>query len=199
MILQEKTSIYSYEGFKEFMSRNLSGATAYNEEQITNIKLNTQRMKRIDKTFHPDEAIKELFRNATPATWVVIVEPWCGDGAQILPVLNKISEASQGKVKLKIILRDENPEIMDQYLTNGARAIPIVISMDPTTDNVLWSWGPRPTKIRELAEKFKQENPGFTHKDLVYNIHKWYAEDNGRSIIQDLATVQSRENLSHMM
>ena len=62
-------------------------------------------------------------------TLLVLAEGWCGDAAQILPVINKIAEYSS-LIDLKVVCRDENPELMDQFLTNGSKSIPKVIIID---------------------------------------------------------------------
>lgn len=188
--------IFSYSEFKEFMNQQLTHPSDYNAEQLENIKLNVHRVKRNEKTVKlPPEAIATFSNLRSNYTWLVIVEPWCGDGAQILPVLNMITEAAAGKIRLQIILRDKNPDVIERFLTNGTRSIPKVICSSNESQKILWTWGPRPTYIKGLADAFKTENPGYTHDELVYNIHKWYAADNGRSIIKDLIDIHRKNSV----
>ena len=84
------------------------------------------------------------------------IEGWCGDGSQILPYLAKMAHESNN-IQLKILLRDENPEIMDQYLTNGSKSIPKLISVD-SEDEEIFTFG----KYRGMTVKsVLQENPGY--------------------------------------
>ena len=50
-------------------------------------------------------------------------------------------------LELRIVLRDEHPEVMDRYLTNGSRSIPIVIALDEEFRE-LGHWGPRPRELQ---------------------------------------------------
>ena len=54
-------------------------------------------------------------------------EAWCGDVYRELPTVARIAEASG--MNLRIFLRDENPDIMDQFLSNNgkSRAIPVFV------------------------------------------------------------------------
>ena len=89
----------------------------HSEAMLNYTKLNIFRMKRLDKTTRLTEnALTQIKRENRKITWLVITEAWCGDAAQIIPVLNKLSEENEN-IDLKLILRDENPEVMDQFLT----------------------------------------------------------------------------------
>ena len=74
---------------------------------------------------------------------------------------------------------------MDQYLTNGSRSIPKLISVDKKTDTVLWSWGPRPKGAQDLFEELKAKN---TPKDeILETVQRWYIADKGNSIAAVIA------------
>ncbi len=156
------------------------------EERIRATKLNAQRMKRIDKQFNPGETIKLLLATANPHwKWVLITESWCGDGAQNIPVIAKIA-ALNPNIELKIVLRDENPKVMDMFLTHGSRSIPILICLEAETGHILGHWGPRPTHIDSLVQNFKNNNPTASHDELIQNLHGWHAHDKGSAMEADL-------------
>src|SRR5690606_29371501 len=122
-------------------SGDLDQTDAYLEYRL----LNQQRMKRLDKNFNLSESVQaKLKENERPVIWLVLIENWCGDGAQSMPVLNKMAEASPN-ISLKIVLRDQNLPLMDQFLTDGGRSIPKLIMLDENTSEVLDTWGPRPS------------------------------------------------------
>ncbi|EMR04222.1 thioredoxin family protein [Cesiribacter andamanensis] len=114
-------------------------------------RLNLQRMRRLNKTtVLIDEFRQALDRLEKPQLWVVITEGWCGDAAQIVPVMAKVAEYSS-KIGLKLLLRDEHPAVMDAYLTNGTRSIPKLIALEPQHLGELGSWGPRPRPHRRWS------------------------------------------------
>ena len=154
------------------------------EEKTHYTKLNFTRSKRLDKTGKiPTEHI-ETFKNINQKqTWLVISEPWCGDAAQNLPFLNKFAELSKN-VELKIVLRDENLELMDQFLTNGSQSIPILIVLDET-NNVLKTWGPRSKAATKLVSDYKEEH-GAIDDAFKEILQVWYNNDKGVSIVEDL-------------
>ncbi|WP_456463073.1 thioredoxin family protein [Lutibacter sp.] len=139
--------------------------------------LNDRRMDRLDKTLKvSSETLKSMSSLKKKFTFLVIAEGWCGDAAQILPILNKIAETST-KVDLKIVLRDENPELMNQFLTNGNQSIPKIIIID-NNNNVINSWGPRPSIAAKMVLDYKEKN-GSIDADLKKNLQLWYNKDKG--------------------
>ncbi len=161
-------------------------------EKINYAKLNFSRTKRLDKTAEIlNESIAAFENISEKQTWLVISEPWCGDAAQTLPFLNKIAQLSE-KIDLKIVLRDENPELMDQFLTNGSRSIPIVIMLDENL-NVLQTFGPRSTIATKLVTDYKTHN-GKIDDALKEMLQIWYNNDKGVSIVNDiLETIEVKD------
>ena len=97
-------------------------------------------------------------------------------------MLNKLT-AENKNIDLKLILRDENLEVMDQFLTNGTRSIPILIVLDSETLEVLNSWGPRPTEVQKMVMDAKseaqsnQEESKEIWDEVKKNSQLWYAKD----------------------
>jgi hypothetical protein len=160
-------------------------------EDLTNYSLlNDQRMKRLDKTIKiSEETIREFQKVSAPQTWLVITESWCGDAAQNLPVLNKIATASN-YIDLKVVLRDENLALMDLFLTNGGRSIPKLIVLD-NDNNVIDSWGPRPTVATKMVADYKEKN-GVLDKEFKQDLQIWYNKDKGQSIQEDFVSLATR-------
>lgn len=152
--------------------------------------LNIARMKRLDKTTKLSEETLQALKNIKEQqTWLVLTEGWCGDAAQVVPVLNKMAEA-QPLIQLRFILRDENLEIMDAFLTNGGRSIPKVIITKGDDNEVKNAWGPRPKELQDLVFVSKAERAKLTDPEAIkthteqekYDVQKWYAKDKTRSI-----------------
>lgn len=61
---------------------------------------------------------------------LVIAEDWCGDVIAGLPVLGKLAEAS-GTLNIRVFLRDQNEDLMNQYLNDGRfKSIPVIVFFD---------------------------------------------------------------------
>lgn len=154
------------------------------QEKIDYTKLNFSRTKRLDKTAKVSDKATEVFKNISEKqTWLIISEPWCGDAAQTLPFLNKIAQLSEN-IELKIVLRDENPALMNQFLTNGSMSIPILIMLDEDL-NVLQTFGPRSKVATKLLADYKTEHGAIddAFKELI---QVWYNNDKGVSIVNDI-------------
>lgn len=122
--------------------------------------------------------------SATPRKLLVITEDWCGDASNTVPVLAKLVEQTAG-LELRIIRRDEHPTVMDQYLTNGSRSIPIVIVLDARFGE-LGHWGPRPTELQAWV----MANRDTASKATLYpQIRKWYARDRGETTLREVLAV----------
>jgi hypothetical protein len=180
-------STYTYQEYKDLVRALLAEgkATGPNQsEDITNYSmLNDKRMKRLDKTIKiSDETISEIQTIDEPQTWLVLTEGWCGDAAQNLPVINKMAELNEN-IELKLVLRDENLELIDLFLTNGGQSIPKLIVLDKN-QNALNSWGPRPAIATKLVADYKATH-GVLDAQLKENLQVWYNKDKGKSTQDD--------------
>lgn len=181
----------SYETFfnitREQAEQGRTSGASQDTLLVESTRLNAQRMKRIDKQFEITPEVQEVLAGIDRAQkWIVITETWCGDSAQILPFIGKMAAAS-ARIELQIILRDENLDFMDQYLTNGrSRSIPKLVSFDAASGEELASWGPRPKLIQDQIDVFMKANPDASHEELVKEVHTWYAQDKGQAIISEL-------------
>jgi hypothetical protein len=160
----------------------------HSEEMLHYTKMNVHRMKRLDKTVEiSEEAAQAVERVQRPQIWLVLTEAWCGDAAQIIPMLQKMADLNSN-ITLKLILRDQHLDIMDQFLTNGkSRSIPKLVCLDADSLEILGDWGPRPELARLLYDDWKSsENEDY--RAISERLHKWYADDKTRSSQQELAS-----------
>lgn len=148
-------------------------------------KMNVQRMNRVDKTVSlTDDLISTINQLKDNYKFLVITEGWCGDAAQIIPVFNKIATVSLGRIDLKFVLRDKNLPLIDAHLTNGGRAIPVLIVLNESADQVLATWAPRPQVLQDLLKKWKKETTEMPI--LAEKLHGWYAKDKTQSTQEEL-------------
>ncbi|MEG2102244.1 MAG: thioredoxin family protein [Flavobacterium sp.] len=190
---------HSYAEYRKIVTDLLYEGKSTGSEQsesLTNYsKLNEARMNRLDKTVKiSEEVISKLQNLDNHYFWLVISEGWCGDAAQILPILNKMAHDSNKKIDLRIVFRDENTELMDHYLTNGGRAIPKVIIVCKEAGIVRADWGPRPKGASELMENYKKEF-GVIDEKIKTDLQLWYLADKGISVQEEL--VQIMENIKY--
>ncbi len=174
----------------KFVREGKTSGPEQSEELVQYTSLNEKRYKRLDKSIVIAEEKASFFKNyAKSITLLAITESWCGDAAQILPVINKITELNP-KIMLKLVFRDENEELMNQFLTNGGKAIPIVVVLD-LDDNVLAHWGSRPSIATKMVEEYKAQHGKLT-AEFKEDLQKWYNQDKGNNIIDDFVEILKR-------
>lgn len=156
------------------------------EDFVNYTKLGDARMRRLDKTVKISEEIQAVVKSvSTKKTWLVITESWCGDAAHALPVINKMADLNDN-IDLKIVLRDENVALMNQFLTNGGMSIPKLIQIKD--DAVTATWGPRPSTATVLVNDFKEAHGGLT-PEFKESLQVWYNKDKGQTIASDIASL----------
>jgi hypothetical protein len=135
----------------------------------------------------PADAVERAAR--VPGRWhlLVMVEDWCGDAVNTVPMLARLAELVD-TFDLRVVGRDANPELMDAHLTNGSRSIPIVMVLDEDFVEHGW-WGPRPTELQQWVL-----GPGqaLEKGERYRQVRTWYARDRGRSTIDEVLTVIER-------
>lgn len=158
------------------------------EKRIEFTALNLKRMERIQKTMQLNPEAKMLMEQSFPQHWVVITEAWCGDSAQNLPVIASMVNASQGKIKLTIILRDQYPEWMEHFHTEGTQSIPKLVVFDQHGD-LLFTWGSRPAMAQEIVKEWQRHRETETKDEMELKLHTWYAKNRGVDIQQELISL----------
>lgn len=179
----------SYKEYRDLVKQlTEEGSTSGNEKTealINYTKLNDRRMKRWDKTLKVSEEIQTKIKEfSTPITWLIITESWCGDAAHVIPALNKVAEMNSN-IKIKVVLRDENLELMDMFLTNGGRAIAKVIMIDDETGGVINTYGPRPSEATSYVNRFKAKYGTLT-PEFKEDLQHWYNDNKGQNVIEDV-------------
>lgn len=156
------------------------------EAYLEYTRLNHQRMNRWDKTLKISPRMTELVRTISESqVWIVITEAWCGDGAQAIPYLAALA-ALNPSIELKIIMRDEYPEVMDAYLTNGTRSIPKLVVMTADLSCELFTWGPKPQFLIDKQKAYKHDSQGVSYHDYSAEVHLWYARNKNHDLEQEL-------------
>ena len=178
----------SYDTYRKMVSDLLdegkSTGPNQSEALLNYSSLNDARMNRLDKrTKLTDKTVSALKSTKKNQTWLMITEGWCGDAAQIGPVVNKMSLETD-KVDFKVVLRDENEELMNQFLTNGSKSIPKLVVLDENNE-VISSWGPRPSIATKMVNDYKEKHGGLD-ADFKRDLQVWYNKNKGENIQEDI-------------
>ena len=194
---------YTYGTYRQLIddlfADNKTTGDNHSKAMLNYTKLNLSRMNRLDRKSRLTETtIDQLAKVEQPITWLVITEGWCGDAAQIVPVLNHMALENEN-ITLRFLLRDKNEAVIDAFLTNNARSIPKIIVLDTATREVLNSWGPRPAEVQKMVMDAKAE--GLATDDLALRkqisanaaeqLHLWYARDKTKAIQNEFLEVAS--------
>lgn len=179
-----------------FKNKILSeGISESNPKSTETLKLNLQRVKRVQQTYKVNEKLYEKIKDIDqPQSWILLTEDWCGDSAQTIPYIASFAELNP-LIDLSILLRDENPEIMDLYLTDGTkRSIPKLIAFN-LEGNELFQWGARPKEAQALVDKAKAD--GKTKEQFLTELHLWYSRDKGKSLEEEFIEILENILIPH--
>ena len=154
------------------------------KEYVQYYALGLQRMNRIFKTFKLNPAQETRVKSTSNnLKLLIITEGWCGDASQILPVVEKLTNALQ--VSTHYVLRDENLELMEKYKTNGAASIPIIIGVNEENEEA-FRFGPRPQAGMEMLARFKSNPDTYSADDFHEDLQKYYNNNKGEDIVNEI-------------
>lgn len=181
----------SYSEYRTLVSKLIDEGKSTGNEQTPDLlhysELNEVRMNRLEKTLKLDSGVFATLQNLkSKQTWLVISEGWCGDAAQILPIIKLMAEASEN-IELKIVLRDEHENLINQFLTNGAKSIPKLLLLDENV-NLINHWGPRPEAAKNLILEYKAQH-GVVDEPAKIALQKWYLDDKGISTQKEIVAM----------
>ena len=149
-------------------------------------KYNDERAIRVKEAYEMSSEFKAtLDAISEPQLWMVITEDWCVDSAYSLPIFYAAA-VSNSQIKIRILPRDSNLDIMDRYLTNEARSIPklVIFTME---GQELGVWGPRPATLQAMRHEMKEAGePGniISQKSV-----EWYEAGGWREVETELTTL----------
>ncbi len=162
------------------------GASADDRGHKSYAAINLQRASRIARSYTPGGEITAAVQALPgPQLWGVLSEVWCGDSAQVIPYLARIA-AIRGDITFRVIVRDENPDIMNRYLTNGTRSIPKLIVWNACAEE-LFTWGPRPAGAQAVVDEALAAC--VPKPERLERLHLWYGRDRGKSIEAEIAAL----------
>lgn len=157
-----------------------------NPEYLNYTKLNQSRQKRWMKNGVILDETKTIFAQLSiKQHWIIISEPWCGDASHIVAFLVKMAELNP-LISYGIQLRDSAPYLIENYLTNGGKAIPKLIIRDENGNDIA-VWGPRPEKAQKMFLELKASNTEYSEQKIA--LQNWYNEDEGIEIQKEICAL----------
>ena len=129
------------------------------EEYYSNVALDSEQTARLQELASHDNG---------PARMMVIGEDWCGDVVRELPVLARVAEAAG--LELRIFPRDENHDIMNEFLKEGLyMSIPVAVFYDQGHEYIC-HWIERSEVANreqgEIESAIRSEQPDISDQDF---------------------------------
>jgi hypothetical protein len=169
--------------FDEVLNGRLTSAPYNDPNFIEYTRLNHARMLRWEKTLTLNPELSEVIKNIQqPQQWIIISEPWCGDAATALPFLIRLAEINP-IITYDIHLRDEEPFLINSYLTNGTKSIPKLIVRNEN-DKDLFTWGPRPKVTQDFIDELKHSH--LSKEEVKAELQNWYNRNKGEALQKEL-------------
>jgi hypothetical protein len=184
--IEESIAYTTYlEQIEKLVKNNQTSGENQSIDLVEYTKLNLRRMRRLGKTIVIKDDLKEAATHCqTPMTWLVLTEAWCGDAAQNIPMINRLAELNDN-IQLRLLFRDENPDLIDAFLTNGGRSIPKLIALKTSDLTLLGSWGPRPEDAQKRMNELNQSSE-IKKEDVITEVQLWYARNKNQSLQTEL-------------
>lgn len=184
----------SYDQYRSLIRKLLeegkSTAPGQHEHLVKYSDLNEHRMNRLDKTFDPALFDLSPMKKLKGFHVLVITEGWCGDAAQIIPVVQKTMETVE--VETRYLLRDQHLDLMDNFLTNGSRSIPMILFLNEDFGSVA-SWGPRPNPLQAMFYEYKATvEPNRSDDEFKKEMQLWYARDKQQTMLREWLNLAER-------
>lgn len=192
IIKKSLANSFTYVEYRKLVSELLKDNKVTGNDQSVDLihysQLNETRMNRLEKTIEiTAENIQKLQNLQKDYLWLVIAEGWCGDAAQLVPIFHKMAEVSD-KVELRVVLRDDNEDLMNLFLTNGSKSVPKLIVIDKDINEVIGDFGPRPSGAKQLILDYKATH-GIVDETAKIELQKWYLHDKGISTQNEILNV----------
>jgi hypothetical protein len=169
--------------WQTLLAQGKTTGSNHSEAMVDYTRLNLQRSKRWMKSYTPSTTLIDACRASKAMIWLVLTEPWCGDAAHNIPPMVKMAEQNEG-INLRFLLRDEHPDLMDHFLTDGGRGVPKLLALEPENLQILGTWGPRPKSFQAMVLAQKA-NPSMPVLDFYEQLHTRYNKDRQQELEQE--------------
>lgn len=180
---------YNFEDYLEQIEDELEKQIELDDpkELVPYYAINLKQSRDIRKNFRYNPGMEKKAKSFNAELkFLVISEGWCEDASQIVPIVDRLAETIG--IECKIIFRDENLELMEEYHTNGSFSVPIIIGVTPEGEEA-FRFGPRPAKAMEFTNRFKKDPDKYSKDDFIEDLDRYYLENHGQDIITEILTL----------
>ncbi len=180
---------YNFEDYLEQIEDELEKQIELDDpkELVPYYAINLKQSRDIRKNFRYNPGMEKKAKSFNAEIkFLVISEGWCEDASQIVPVVDRLAETIG--IECKIVFRDENLELMEEYHTNGSFSVPIIIGVTPEGEEA-FRFGPRPAKAMEFTNRFKKDPDKYSKDDFIEDLDRYYLENHGQDIITEILTL----------
>lgn len=116
---------------------------------------NREKLEENERTTVLPPADLDAIRNAPRTSVLVLTEDWCGDAIANLPVLGRLAQET-GRFDVRVFLRDQNEDLMAQYMNGEFKSIPVFAFFDDGFREI-GRWIERPAAVTEQRKKRRAE------------------------------------------
>ena len=180
---------YNFEDYLEQIEDELEKQIELDDpkELVPYYAINLKQSREIRKNFRYNPGMEKKAKSYNAELkFLVISEGWCEDASQIVPIVDRLAETIG--IECKIVFRDENLELMEEYHTNGSFSVPIIIGVTPEGEEA-FRFGPRPAKAMEFTNRFKKDPDKYSKDDFIEDLDRYYLENHGQDIISEILTL----------
>ncbi|MDA0752464.1 MAG: thioredoxin family protein [Verrucomicrobia bacterium] len=151
-------------------------------------KYNIERQRQVEALWRPSAGFRAAVENTPAGIWLFITDDWCVDSAYSLPLIQWGAQ-QRPDVELRILMKDDQPDIMDLFLTQGKRSIPKWVGLGRGGE-VMFSWGPQPDAIRAIRQALM--DGGVEGRLVSQTTVEWYANEGWLEVDKELTTILSQ-------
>jgi hypothetical protein len=178
---------FTYDGLRQHITESLAtpNPDEHLAKQLPYYRESIERIDQLTPTIHLLPELQAALASLTLRyVWAIITEGWCGDASHTVPILEAVAQASGGHIETHYFLRSANLDLIDRYLTNGGRAMPIAVLLHAGSRTEAAVWGPRPAPLQALMQELKaRQTPP---KDITAQVNAWYDQDATRTTQHEL-------------
>jgi thiol-disulfide isomerase/thioredoxin len=114
----------------DYLKQKFEAALRYEQYVKTGTDEQQRRWKQVYDVAALTDKQRELVASFKRQTHVLISSGiWCGDCVQQVPLIERIAEASGGKIATRILDRDQHRDLAEQIRINGGDRVPVVLAM----------------------------------------------------------------------
>jgi len=166
---------------QDLLSRNWNMGLSF-RAYLDYSQKNVERMRDVYERTAVEDHLRDAIKGLGPEIRLLVLSgDWCGDCVANVPPIARLADLNL-KIQYRILDRDRHDDLMQEFLTNGARSVPKVVVASGDMAKVA-TWGARPAECQAIMDQNKGKLP---KEEIVPMIRAWYEKDNGRTLLKEI-------------